>query len=176
MEKRINAIFSVCYHHIHNIGCTRPYVMIHACKLLACALATSWLDLGNIVLRGLPSFWQNVLQGVQNSRAWLVTQTHKCEHITPVKLVYSYKALHGTAPQCLDELDFAHHLTRSPRSESEALLTISQTRGVNCGNRYFEKAAATLWNNFPVNIRKCKTLDGFTKKVKINTFISAFLA
>ena len=43
-------------------------------------------------------------------------------------------------------------------------------------NRYFGKAAATLWNNFPVNIRKCKTLDAFKKKVKTNLFISAFLA
>ena len=32
----------------------------------------------------------------------------------------------------------------------------------------FGEAAATLWKNLPVNIRKYKTLDAFKKKVKTN--------
>ena len=54
------------------------------------------------------------------------------------------------------------------------VLAIPTTRGVTYCNICFRKAAATLWNNLPVTIRKCKTLDTFKKKIKTNIFISAF--
>ena len=73
------------------------------------------------------------------------------------------KTPHGVTPQYLEEIVVADDLTRSPRSESKALLMIRQT-------------AAVLWNNLPVNIRKCKTLNGFGKNGKTNLFVSAFLA
>jgi len=44
------------------------------------------------------------------------------------------------------------------------------------GNRCFGKAAATLWNNLPVTIRKCKTLDTFKKKIKLIFLFKLFLA
>ena len=120
----------------------------------------------------------------------LVTRTHKREHITPVVnslpwlpviyrsqykiLMYTFKALQGTAPQYLEELVVPYQPTRSLRSESGAFLAVPTTRGVTYGNRCFRKASATLWNNLPVTIRKCKTLDTFKKKIKTNLFVSAF--
>jgi len=65
-------------------------------------------------------------------------------------------------------------VTRSRRSESGAFLAVPTTRGVTYGKRCFGKAAATLWNNLPVIIRKCKTLDTLKKKIQTNLFVSAF--
>ena len=161
-----------------------------ACKTLAHALVTSRLDYGNALLYGLPSTLLTRLQRIQNSAARLVTRTRKRDHVTPILnslhwlpviyrsqykiLTYAYKSLHGTAPQYLEELVVAYQPTRSLRSESETLLTVPRTRGVTHGNRCFRKAAATLWNKLPKNIRKCPTLNTFKKKVKTNLFMSAF--
>jgi len=83
--------------------------------------------------------------------------------------MYNFKALQGTAPQYLEELVIPYQPTRSLRSESGAFLAVP-----TYGNRCFRKAAATLWNNLPVTIRKCKTIDTFKKKIKTNLFVSAF--
>jgi len=66
--------------------------------------------------------------------------------------------------------------TRSLRSESGAFFAVPATRGVTYGNKRFRKAAATLWNNLSVTIRKCKTLDTFKKKIKTNLLFQLFLA
>jgi len=164
MERQVNAISKACYYQIRNIGHIRRYITLDACKTLAHALITPRLDYANALLYGLPSTLMTRLQKVQNYSARLVTRTHKREHITPVLnslywlpviyrsqykiLVYTFKTLQGTAPQ----YSVPYQPTRSLRSE----------------------AAATLWNNLPVTIRKCKNLDTFKKKIKTNLFISAF--
>ena len=129
------------------------------------------------------------LQKVQNSSARLVTGTHKREHITTVLnslhwlpviyrsqyniLMYTFKALQGTAPQYLEELVIPYQPTRSLWSESGEFLVVPTTHGVTYGNRCFRKVVATLWNNLQVTTRKCKTLDTF---IKTNLFVSVFLA
>ena len=84
--------------------------------------------------------------------------------------MYAYKAINGTASRYLEELVVPNQPTRSLRSESESLITV---QGVTYGNRCFGKAAATLWNNLPLTIRKCNTLSTF-KKVKIYLVLAAY--
>ena len=188
MERQVNAISKAYYYQIRNIDHIRRYITLAACKTLAHALITSRLDYGNALPYGLPSTLMTRLQTVQDSSAMLVTRTHKREHITPVLnplywlpviyrsqykiLMYTFKALQETAPQYLKELVVTYQLTRSLRSG--VFLAVPKTRGVAYGNRCFRKAAATLWNNLPVTIRKCKTLDTFKKKIKTNLFVSPF--
>jgi len=125
------------------------------------------------------------LQKIQNSSARLVTRTHKREHTTPVGFqLYTSRSTRfwctplrhfkGTAPWYLEELGIPYQPAVSLRSESGAFLAVPTTRGVTYSNICFRKAAATLWNNLPVTIRKCKTLDTLKKKIKINLFVSAF--
>jgi len=165
---------------------------LDACTTLAPTLiTTSRLDYDNALLYGLPSTLMTRLQKVQNSSARLVTRTHKREHITPVLnflhwlpviyrsqykiLMYTFKALQRTAPQYLEELVIPYQLTRSLRSESGEFLAVPTTPGVTYGNRCFRKAAAaTLWNNLPVTIRKCKNLDTLKKKIETNLFCFSF--
>ena len=88
--------------------------------------------------------------------------------------VYAYKDIMGLPLSSKRMFVVAYHLTRSLKAEFGALLTVSQTCSVMYDNIYFGKAAATLWNHLPVNVRKCRILHAF-KKVMKNVFISAFL-
>jgi hypothetical protein len=128
MERQVNAIPKVCYCQIRNIGHIRRYITLDNCETLAHTLITSRIDYGNALLYGLPSTLMTRLQKVQNSSARLVTRTHKREHITPVLnslhwlpviyrsqyniLMYTFKALQGTAPQYLMELVIPYQPTR----------------------------------------------------------------
>ena len=60
------------------------------------------------------------------------------------------------------------------RDESESLITVLKMQGVPYGNRCFGKVTATLWNNLPLVIRKCKNFFTFKKKIKTNLFITAY--
>ena len=78
--------------------------------------------------------------------------------------MYTFKALEGTAPQHLKELVVPYQPTISLRSESGALLAVLTTRGVIYGNICFRNAAANLWYNLSVTIRKRKPLDTYYGK------------
>ena len=79
----------------------------------------------------------------------------------------------GTVSRNLEELDVPYQPTRSIRSESDSLITVPKMQGVIYGNRCFGKAAATLWNDFPLTIRKYNILSTFKKRVKTNLFLAA---
>jgi len=155
MDRQGNGISKACCYQIRNIGHIRRYITLDAYKTLEHALITSRRYYSNALLCGLPSPLMTRLQKVQNSSARLVTRTHKREHITPVLnslhwlpviyrsqykiLMYTFKALQGTAPRYLEELVVPYQPTRSLRSESGAFLAVPTTRGVTYGNRFFRK-------------------------------------
>ena len=166
MEKQVNAVTKSCYYQIRNIGHIRHYISNEACKFLVHSLVTSSLDYGNAVLYGIPQTLSGRLQRVQNCAARLITRTRKREHITPVLcqlhwltvryrshyqiLLYTYKAINGSAPVYLTDLVTKHEPRRSLRSQSKSMLTVPHTRtslmeidafvnqqpccGINCQN------------------------------------------
>ena len=69
---------------------------------------------------------------------------------------------------CKDTLITAYQRTRSMSLGSETL-------GVAYGDRGLRKAAATLWNNLPLTIKTCKTLNSVEKMGKTILFISPYL-
>ena len=99
---------------------------------LMSSLVLSWLDYGNAMMAGIPSYLLQQLQLVMNSAARLVFSSSRYDHITPLlhqmhwlrapemiqfKLaVLVFKCLHGTAPSYLaDELEYTplHRRSRS---------------------------------------------------------------
>ena len=66
---------------------------------------------------------------------WLPVQ-YRCQYKI---LMYAFKALHGKAPRYLEELTTIYKPTRA------------RTR--TYGDRRFDTAAATLWNNLPNPLR-----------------------
>lgn len=131
------------------------------------------------------------LQRVQNTAARMITRKKKFYSITPslmqlhwlpVKyrshfklLLYVFKSLHGKAPTYLEELIVPYTPGRSLRSENEGLL--QQPRDVRTktyGERRFDRAGATLWNDLPIHLRKEQSLPFSKKGLKTHIFRQAY--
>ena len=96
-------------------------------------LVTAMLDMGNILLYGLPQKLVSKLQRVQNAAARLVTLTSRRTHITPILkehrlpisqqieykiLTTVYRSIHGHAPDYLKDLLSHYNPSRVLRSKS----------------------------------------------------------
>ena len=127
---------------------------------------------------------------VQNSAARLLTGTRRREHITPVLaqlhwlpvkyridfkiLLFVFKALNGLAPQYISDLVSAPPTVRTLRSSSQRLLAIPQTNLVTKGDRAFSVIGPTLWNDLPLHIKSCDTIESFKSTLKTHLFSIAF--
>ena len=165
MDKHVSMISRSCYYHIQSIGKIRDYITTEACRTLVQSTVTSRLDYANVVLHGLPKTLLHKLQLVQNSSARLVTRTRKREHITPVLiklhwlpiehriiykvLLYTFKAIHDSAPAYVHELVKQYKPSRTLRSSSKSLLSIPTYKTETFGSRSFRVAAPNLWMNCP---------------------------
>ena len=190
MEAQVNAICKSCYFHLRNIGAIRQYITTDACRTLVQSSVTSRLDYANSLLYGLPQTLMSRLQRVQNTAARLITRTRRTDHITPVLvslhwlpveyrpkfklLVFTYKALAGTAPAYICELVEQYTPSRTLRSSARSQLSLPQTRTVYYGERCFRTAAATLWNKLPEHIKQAQTVQVFRKRLKTYLFREAF--
>lgn len=190
MEKQVASIVKSCNYHLCNIGRIRHFISTDACKTLVNSLVTSRLDYANSLLFGVNKCQIERLQRVQNTGARLVTKTRKREHITPILaglhwlpvefrpkfkiLVYTYTALQGTAPDYIQELLHLQTTTRALRSEGSLRLELPHVRTKTYGERQFNRAAATLWNNLPVQIRHSKSVQCFKKQLKTYFYRLAF--
>ncbi len=55
-------------------------------------------------------------------------------------------------------------------SADRNLLKIPATKLVTCRDRAFKKAAPTLWNDLPTNLRNIESLASFKAKLKTHLF------
>ena len=97
-------------------------------------------------------------------------------HWLPIKyrcqyklLLYTFKVLTESAPVYLQELLTIHVPTRSLHSENSMLLSKPRVRTKTFGERQFDRAASTLWNNLPSSIRHEQSM-GIVKK-QLNTYL-----
>ena len=118
MESNANKICQTAYMHLRNIAKIKPYITKDACESLH-AFITSRLDSVNAVLYGLPIFFVEKQQRVQNFSARLITGPYKYDHITPVLkslnwllveqrirykiTVLGFKCVYGSAPGYLQK-------------------------------------------------------------------------
>lgn len=190
MEKQVSSLLKSCYYNIYNIGRIRRTITTQACKTLVNSLVTSRLDYCNCLLYGLNKSELNRLQKVQNTAARLVTKTGKWDHITPILaelhwlpvefriefkiLTLTYRALEGTAPVYIQELVSLYSPARSLRSESSKTLVVPKIRTKTYGHRTFQWSAAHLWNNLPIGLRNCKTVESFKRQLKTYMYKKAF--
>ena len=108
------------------------------------------------------------------------------DHITPTLetlhwvqykiLLYVFKALKQEAPLYLEELVNIYKPARSLRSESNTTLVTPIVRTKRYGERRFDKAAASLWNDLPNELRNVQSVNVFKKKLKTHFFRQAFLS
>ena len=79
------------------------------------------------------------------------------------------KILHGFAPAYLNELLLNYTPRHLLRSSSLNLLSIPKTKTVTYGDRSFSVIAPNLWNDLPIIIKQCSTVDSF--KLRLKTFL-----
>ena len=186
MSQHVHSVCRTGYYHLRNIGRIRRYLTQDAPKTLLHALVTSRLDYCNSLLFGLPANHLAKMQRLQNASARVIKRTGRRSHITPVlkelhwlpvhrRIQYNilsptYRATHHQSPVYLSDLLSIYRPTRSLRSESTILLTVPRTRTVTYGDRTFTKAAATLWNSLPVNIRNSDSCIKFQMQLKTFLF------
>ena len=124
---------------------------------------------------------------MQNFSAWLLTGSHKYDHITPVLkslhwlpvkqriryniAVLCFKCVYGSAPGYLQNLIELYTPKRTPRSSSDKLtLSIPKVRTLY-DERSFRYHCAVELNTLPHDIRSCESLDSFKAKLKTYHFL-----
>ena len=184
--------------HINNI-CRSGSLSLHELskirkflsqKDIVHAFISSKLDYCNGLLYGSPSSEIQKLQRLQNAAARLITRTKTSDHITPVLLnlhwlpiehrvifkllLYTYKALHGLAPDYLANLLTFYKPVRTLRSSRSSNLSVPSSRNSTYGNRSFGCVFTRLWNQLPAFIRYSETLDSFKIRLKTHLFKIVF--
>ena len=190
-ERHVNQICRVANFHIRTIGRLRRYLTPKAAECLVHAFVTSRLDANNALLYGAKGKLIKQMQKVLNTAARIITNTPRREHITPVLrslhwldiksrvkykiLLITYKALHGCAPCYIRDLLCTHTSSVNLRSATDtSLLSIPPTNRVSFGDKAFYKAAPTLWNALPRNIRTAETILTFKSKLKAHLFAELY--
>ena len=189
MQSHINSIAKRAHFQIRNIGRIRRFLTQEAAVTLVHAFISSKIDYCNALLYGLPLNIIAKIQRIQNTAARVVTGTRKYEHITPVLhklhwlpvkqriefkiLLLTFKGLHSLAPCYITELLITHSPTRSLRSGDAIVLKIPKTRS-KYGRRAFSHSGPTLWNQLPMDIRQCQTVQTFKSKLKTHLFKIAY--
>lgn len=180
---------------LRNISRVRTSLTREACETLVNAYVTSKLDYCNCLLYGVPAYVMERLQKVQNYAARVVTMTPKYEHITPVRadlhwlpiqhrveykvLLYTYKSLHGEAPEYLSELLTPYVPPRALRSGEKPHGTRlvpppGKTNYVYYGDRSFQTAAPCLWNKLDQTVKDSPSTETFKKRLKTFLFKKAY--
>jgi len=89
-------------------------------------------------------------------------------------LLLTYKCIHGLAPIYLQELVKERKPIRNLRSSSQSLLTCPTSQTKSYGDRTFSRASSELWNNLPLFVKDCETVEAFKTCLKTYLFSIAF--
>ena len=185
-EEHIKNICKSSFYHLRNIAKIRKYLSQDTCEILVHAFISSKLDHCNSLLHGLPKYLLARLQAVQNAAARVVTLTPKHDHMTPILinlhwlpvefritfkvLLLLYKALHGLAPSYISDLLNFKTYSRSLRSSCKEYLAVPRSRLKTYGDRAFSISGPKLWNDLPLEIRKCASVATFRQSLKTFLF------
>jgi len=190
MADHVSNICKSSYSHLRNISQIRKYLTQDATKTLIHSLVTSRLDNMNSLLFGLPDNIISRLQKIQNHAAKLVMKKKKYDHVTPILqslhwlpihyrihyklLLTTHKCLNGLAPEYLSSRLQKYIPGRSLRSADQHLLVEQKVKLKSYGERAFSIAAPKLWNELPLDLRKCENLHSFKSKIKTLLFKRAY--
>jgi len=190
MADHVSSVCKSAYAHLRNIAQIRRYLTQDATATLIHSLVTSRLDNLNSLLFGLPDNVTAKLQRIQNHAAKVVVRKNKYDHVTPIMqslhwlpvlyrieykiLLITHKCLHGIAPEYLASRLQKYVPGRALRSADQYLLVERRANLRSYGDRSFSVAAPKLWNNLPLDLRKCDSLISFKAQLKTFLFKKAF--
>ena len=189
LERHVTNISRTAYYHLHSIGRIRRYLKTGHTKQLVHALVISRIDCCNSLLNGLSVAVVEKLQRVQNASARVILIRPKRDHVRPMLLelhwlpvkcritfktpLLTFKCFHGLAPTYLSALFSPYCLTRSLRSSDQLLLNQPTSR-TKLGERSFSCAAPRAWNQLPIAVRQCTTVNHFKVALKTHLFTAYY--
>ena len=146
------------------------------------AFITARLDINNSLYLGVAGGLLDKLQVLQNAAARLIVRIPKHSHITPTLmelhwlpvrqrikfkvLLTVFKALNDLASVYIKEL-----LTSKPQSfrsmcsNSNNLLVVPVAHGFTYGGQSFKCMPPHMWNDLPLELRRCNNLEHFKRKL-----------
>ena len=120
MLPHVNNVCKSAFHHPRTISRIRRFLSTQTTEILIHAFVTSKLDHSNSILYNVPKNVIKKLQSMQNAATRLITQSRKCDHITPILLdlhwlrvsgrikfkilLLTFKALHQQSPTYIQDL------------------------------------------------------------------------
>ncbi len=189
-NKQISSVVGSSFFHLRSLSKIKPFLSEVSLETAIHAFITSRLDYCNSLYYGISKIQIYRLQIVQNAAARFLKGCKTFDHITPILrslhwlpvqhriefkiLLLVYKSLNNLAPPYLTNLLHPYIPTRRLRAEEKCILQIPRTRLKTRGNRAFEVAGPTLWNNLPSHIRTAPTLSEFKSCLKTHLFTLVF--
>ena len=189
MSNQITNICRSVRYQLRNIGFIRKYLSKSATEKLVHALISSRLDFGNALLYNLPKTQLSKLQKLQNAAARMVTLSKKHDHITPILkslhwlkvndriifkiLLLVFHAINGSAPLYNINLINKYTPVRLLRSSNSGFLVVPKSTKA-WGVRAFAHAGPVLWNDLPLVIRECTSVDTFKRYLKTRLFNASY--
>ena len=177
------------YFKIKNI---RKFLTQDATETLVLSLVISHLDYCNVILYGISQCELAKLQRVQNMCAKLVLSRRKSDsskqslhdlHWLPIKtriefkiLTYMFNCSIGNAPAYLTELLSTPISKRNLRSSASSIgcFNVPFNKKRTFSDRSFGTVGPKLWNNLPLSLRQCTSIDTFKKQLKTYFFDDFF--
>ena len=192
MEHHVTAVCKAGFFYLQNISRIRKYISRHTTEILLHAFITSRLDFCNSLLYGLskklssgfsmfkmqPPEWLRLLPNMNIYHQYYMQELHWLpveQRIIFKILLMTFKCLNGIAPSYLSDLVTRHIPRRNLRSANgHRLFDVEYNLG-KYGFRSFSVATLQLWNDMPLGIRSCDSLNDFKKRLKTYLFRKAFL-
>ena len=210
MKTHIDTKCTAAFRQLYSLRKIRKYLSHQATESLIHAFIFSHIDYCNGLLNGAPKYQIKKLQRIQNMAARLVYKLPKSSHITPLLinlhwlpveyrirykiLLYTFKAIHQSAPQYINDMftikstryrsrlssitrniEFVNgDISREIVFDDIIYLEVPRTKSVTFKQRSLEVSGPQLWNSLPTFIKMENSLAGFKNKIKTYLFKLAF--
>ncbi len=187
-DKQISSVVGSSFCYLRSLSKIKTFLSKASLEVAIHTFITSRLDYSKSLYYGVSKTQISRLQVVQNAAARFLKGCKKFDHAMPLLrslhwlpvqyrieykiLLLVYKSLNNLAPSYLTDLLHPYTPKRGLRSGNKFLLQIPRIRLKTRGNRAFEVAGPTLWNNLPTQI-KMAFLE-FKSTLKTHLFVSAF--
>ena len=177
-EKQILELKKKCFRTIRNIRKIKFILTTEQTKVIVNSLVVSCLDYCNSLFFGASEKILHQLQLIQNAAAKAVTGKYKHDHMeddlrklhwldVKKRIVFklallAHKAVIGLAPEYLQNMFlYSHH--------GHSLKLIVPYASSHAGRKSFSIVGPKIYNNLPVSVKMCVSLDMF--KVCLKTYL-----
>ena len=185
----VNKLSSYLYVTLWKISQIRHHLDMETTKMIVPALVLSKLDYCNSLLLGILDQNLRKLQRIQNIACMVIYRLNKHDHLTPhfinlhwlkiqERIIYNtatfvYKCIHDLASSYLSDLIDLQH-GKQLRSANQIKLPVAKVRTSIVARSSFSVRGPKVWNELPLDVKTCETLDTFKRKLKMYLFTKCY--